>query len=1087
MRGNLVGKEQLDNRTDSIKSDEQGSGLLARGREQAKSSGTNRSRSKSRRKSKFCTFCKKKSHFRKDCWQLQKKEKDGQDNDAGKQKLETADAGVAEQETYDFMLVTEDSKPKYKEQWILDSGCSYHMCPNRDWFTTYTPVAGGVVLMGNNATCSVVGSGTVRVRMHDGVIRTLSNVRHVPDLRKNLISLGVLDAHGYKIAIESGVIRISCGALVVMKGTKTGSLYVLHGLTVTGSATISSSLSESDSAKLWHMRLVEKQTGKPVKRLRTDNGLEFCGSDFNEFCLKEGIIRHRTVVGLGKDFWAEAVNLACYLVNRSPHRALGSKTPHEVWSGNPSDYSHLRVFGCPAYAHVKEGKLEPRAKKCIFLGYQSGVKGYRLYCPEARKFMISRDVTFDESAMLHSRKESSVSIDTGNESVSEKVEFELGSASKPKGTSLPRFGGVLLKKPETILARKMVKRGPRAATQVLDQWPGETEEEATWKYLCDLEKSNDAVRSYLFGIFAAFTHGTEDASPLGYLDSGYPQVVWSANRNHLVGTFAHLQLTAEGLVLVDVDGSVVWSVDTVGKAVSGLNMTDEGNLVLFDEGNGTIWQSFDHPTDSLVLGQKLKLGQKLVPSISVINRTANELISLSLTSRGLYAQMETSPLQIYYRVRFDFPNTVNESNYLQFQMGMLALFMNYSRDSTLFPTIPSSARFLRLDVDGHLRAYSWVTIQWAAVGDLLIRDYEDCGYPTVCGRYGICSSGGKCSCPHPVGGTRYFEQTVYRQSKLGCSEVAPLSCGASENQSFVEITGITYFTYSTDPESVPDATNVDPKSCQAACAKNCSCKAVFFQGSTRVGNGSCYYVSEVFSLIKSDLDNASTVYIKVQNALRLNNDIGQSPTSTPSMTDVSIQKLNHARIIVGFCLGSVFALIVVVAATILIPKRREQDVYEVEEDYLDQVPGMPTRFRYDDLKSITADFSNKLGQGGYGAVYHGILMDGTKVAVKRLNDLGQIKKSFLAEVKTIGSIHHVSLDALYMMKIAAWCLQGDSTKRPSMSVVVKVLDGGSEIPENLTYNFPFSSPEREICLRNGMFGTLSLQLSSGLSDPMQIF
>ncbi|KAI4303367.1 hypothetical protein MLD38_039008 [Melastoma candidum] len=569
LKGNLVGKEQLDNRTDSIKSDEQGSGLLARGREQAKSSGTNRSRSKSRRKSKFCTFCKKKSHFRKDCWQLQKKEKDGQDNDAGKQKLETADAGVAEQETYDFMLVTEDSKPKYKEQWILDSGCSYHMCPNRDWFTTYTPVAGGVVLMGNNATCSVVGSGTVRVRMHDGVIRTLSNVRHVPDLRKNLISLGVLDAHGYKIAIESGVIRISCGALVVMKGTKTGSLYVLHGSTVTGSAAISSSLSESDSAKLWHMRLghmsensmsalsnrgllpvqsigkldfcehcvfgkqkrvsfntavhqtkgtldyihsdlwgpaqvtskggciyfltliddfsrkvwiyflknksdvfdtfkqwktqVEKQTGKPVKRLRTDNGLEFCGSDFNEFCLKEGIIRHRTVVGtpqqngvaermnrtllekarcmisnagLGKDFWAEAVNLACYLVNRSPHRALGSKTPHEVWSGNPSDYSHLRVFGCPAYAHVKEGKLEPRAKKCIFLGYQSGVKGYRLYCPEARKFMISRDVTFDESAMLHSRKESSVSIDTGNESVSEKVEFELGSASKPKGTTV---------------------------------------------------------------------------------------------------------------------------------------------------------------------------------------------------------------------------------------------------------------------------------------------------------------------------------------------------------------------------------------------------------------------------------------------------------------------------------------------------------------------------------------------------------------------------------------------------------------------------------------------------------------------------
>ena len=70
--------------------------------------------------------------------------------------------------------------------------------------------------------------------------------------------------------------------------------------------------------------------------------------------------------------------MACYVVNRAPSTALNFITPEEVWLGTPADYSNLKFFGCLAYMHVNEGKLEPRAKKCIFLGYASGVKGYRL-------------------------------------------------------------------------------------------------------------------------------------------------------------------------------------------------------------------------------------------------------------------------------------------------------------------------------------------------------------------------------------------------------------------------------------------------------------------------------------------------------------------------------------------------------------------------------------------------------------------------------------------------------------------------------------------------------------------------------------
>ena len=136
--------------------------------------------------------------------------------------------------------------------------------------------------------------------------------------------------------------------------------------------------------------------------------------------------------GLSKDFWAEAVNTACYLINRSPSTAIDFKNPEEVWSGAPANYSHLRVFGCSAYFHVSDDKLEPRAKKAIFLGYATGVKGYRLWCsnPKSPKFIISRDVTFDEKFMLHPRKEFVINT-TGTEKESSKqVELESSTSKK---------------------------------------------------------------------------------------------------------------------------------------------------------------------------------------------------------------------------------------------------------------------------------------------------------------------------------------------------------------------------------------------------------------------------------------------------------------------------------------------------------------------------------------------------------------------------------------------------------------------------------------------------------------------------------
>lgn len=103
--------------------------------------------------------------------------------------------------------------------------------------------------------------------------------------------------------------------------------------------------------------------------------------------------------GMANSFWAEAVKIACYVINRSPSTAIDLKMPMEMWTGKPADYSHLHTFGSPVYVmhNAQEtSKLDPKSRKCIFLGYADGVKGYRLWDPAACKVIISRDVIFTE-------------------------------------------------------------------------------------------------------------------------------------------------------------------------------------------------------------------------------------------------------------------------------------------------------------------------------------------------------------------------------------------------------------------------------------------------------------------------------------------------------------------------------------------------------------------------------------------------------------------------------------------------------------------------------------------------------------------
>ena len=103
--------------------------------------------------------------------------------------------------------------------------------------------------MGNDASCRMVGVGSIMIRMFDGVIRTITDVRYVPDLRRSLISVGALSRLGLKIVVEGEKMKISKGSMIVMRGVRAGNLYLLKGTTVIGESASVTSV-DSDSFRL---------------------------------------------------------------------------------------------------------------------------------------------------------------------------------------------------------------------------------------------------------------------------------------------------------------------------------------------------------------------------------------------------------------------------------------------------------------------------------------------------------------------------------------------------------------------------------------------------------------------------------------------------------------------------------------------------------------------------------------------------------------------------------------------------------------------------------------------------------------------
>ena len=217
-------------------------------------------------------------------------------------------------------------------------------------------------------------------------------------------------------------------------------------------------------------------------------------------------------------------------------------------------------------------------------------------------------------------------------------------------------------------------------------------------------------------------------------------IVWSANPDNPVSPGAILTFTGEGDLLLQDGGTLIWSTATNNRSVAGMRLDLSGNLVLFYQNNSLVWQSFDHPTDTLVMGQSLCSGTKLRAKLSS-QKWSSSRFYLSAELNGLRHYFEPAAYTQLFQSTATSTPTKSSACYA-FANGSLGF-----PDKIFSLPSASSLQFMRLESDGHLRLYEMQEQNSPRMLlDVLSTVVAFCDYPLACGDYGVCNSG-QCSCP----------------------------------------------------------------------------------------------------------------------------------------------------------------------------------------------------------------------------------------------------------------------------------------------------------------------------------------------------
>ncbi|XP_047179514.1 G-type lectin S-receptor-like serine/threonine-protein kinase At4g27290 [Vigna umbellata] len=502
---------------------------------------------------------------------------------------------------------------------------------------------------------------------------------------------------------------------------------------------------------------------------------------------------------------------------------------------------------------------------------------------------------------------------------------------------------------------------------------------------------------------------------LWYKNIPVQKVVWVANRaNPINDSSGILTLNTTGYLVLTQNGFLVWCTDSHKQAENPVaELLESGNLVIRNKGETNkeeyLWQSFDYPSDTLLAGMKLGWDLRTGfewkytcwkssddPSPGDFSRVLKlynypEIYIMNGTQKwfrfgpwnGLYFSGTPSL----------FNNTVF---YFNMVINMNEIYYSYSLSNS------ETISFTVTNETGQAYRYVWTEDdhKWRTIG---YYPSEFCDNYGLCGPYGNCvrTQTQVCQC---LKGFKPKEPKKWNLSdwRGGCVRNEPLSCRGKDEDGFNKFEGL----------KVPDTTQTwldvsfGLEECSMKCLSNCSCMAYSNSDIRGAGSGCVMWFGDLIDM-KQFETGGQDLYIRM-------------PASELEHV-YSHNKIKTLPIVVS----TVAAGCVVLLCSYLFCRiRRNKSEKSLEEELREkQVDDLDVQlFDLFTIATATNNFSieNKIGQGGFGPVYKGVLLDMQEIAVKTLSRSSwQGATEFINEVKLIAKLQHRNL-----VKLLGCCIQG---------------------------------------------------------------
>ncbi|KAE8708902.1 Detected protein of unknown function [Hibiscus syriacus] len=368
-----------------------------------------------------CYNCGKKGHFKRDCR-------------APKKNTGAQESANMTEETSDAMILSVNSPI---ESWILDSGASFHSTSCQEIMENYVSGDFGKVHLADDETLKIVGKGDIRLKLPNQTTWKLTGVRHIPGLKRNLISVGQLDGEGYSTTFsvvdadgKSNLWHQRLGHMSE-KGMKTllskGKLPDLKNVDVglcedclfgkQKKAHLYVTFIDDSTRKVWVYFLKKKsEVFDTFRKWKAMVENENDGDNSSHDTAAEWRSRaHETL-----NERARSMRNMSDCPNFYGLKLLTCSLPDQPWALSSFGWQNtrgsleqernkpftLRVFGCISYVHIdsaERSKLDAKSNKCAFVGYDGDEFGYRFWDYENRKIIRSRNVIFNENVMYKDR------------------------------------------------------------------------------------------------------------------------------------------------------------------------------------------------------------------------------------------------------------------------------------------------------------------------------------------------------------------------------------------------------------------------------------------------------------------------------------------------------------------------------------------------------------------------------------------------------------------------------------------------------------------------------------------------------------